>query len=223
MIEKGYYVNKRTSLSKRFKKTLKRYDKKLSAQYGVEFSKKIHENAISNFEELIPNIPYYQASTYQEIILLNAQIIAIIRAMEEQGKTVEDTVKIQVELLEEDYAKIPRLFGKIFISKIGGFFLNKLAKKVTREGWETDYIKGTPYDDFDVSIVTKKCGVIEYLKSEDMMHYSKYCNFNDFLMFDAINIGLKQPQTIENGKCVFCMKYKGKSEIPNSLDPVYSK
>jgi len=223
MIEKGHYVNKKTNIFKKLKKTLLRYDKILSARYGVDFSNKIQENAIVYFEKLIPNIPYYRASSYQEIILLNAQIIAIIRAMEKQGKTVEDTVRIQVELLKEDYKKIPRFTGRIFISKIGGFFLNKLAKKVTKDGWETDYIKGTPNDDFDVSIVTKKSGVIEYLKSENMIHYSKYWNFSDFLMFHAMNICLKQPQLIENGKCVFCMKYKGKSEIPSSLDVVYTK
>lgn len=222
MIEKGHYLNKKAKLFKKLKKTLQRYNKILSARYGVEFSNKIQEHAVVYFEELVPNIPFYQASSYQEIILLNAQIIAIIRAMEKQGKTVEDTVRIQVELLKEDYRKIPSFAGRIFVSKIGGFFLNNLAKKVTKDGWETDYIKGTANDDFDVSIVTKNCGVIEYLKSEGMMHYAKYCNFSDFLMFRAMNIGLKQPQTIENGKCVFCMKHKGESEIPSSLDVVYT-
>lgn len=223
MIENGYYINKKEKLYKKLSKTLQRYNKILTARYGDEFSNYINKYAIAYFEELIPNIPFYQASSYQEIILLNAQIIAIIRAMEKQGKTVEDTVRIQVELLEEDYRKIPSFAGRIFVSKIGGFFLNNLAKKVTKDGWETDYIKGSINDDFDVSIVTKKCGVIEYLKSEDMMRYAMYCNFSDFLMFRAMNIGLKQPQLIENGKCVFCMKYKGKSEIPNSLDAVYTK
>lgn len=223
MIKNGYYVDKKLKLRKKFKKTLQRYGEILSVRYGEDFSSEIEKRAVVYFEDLIPNIPFYQASSYQEIILLNAQIIAIIRAMERQGKTVEDTVTIQVELLEEDYKKIPKFAGRVFVSKIGGFFLNKLAQKVTKEGWETDYIKGTNNDDFDVSIVTKNCGVIEYLKSENMMHYAEYCNFSDFLMFRAMNIGLTQPQVIKNGKCVFCMKYKGESEIPISLDAVYTK
>ena len=221
MIKEGYYLKQKEKLVKTFKKTLRRYDKKLSAQYGIEFSKTIQQNALVYFVELIPNIPYYEAASYQTIILLNAQIIAIIRAMKKQDRTVEETLKIQADLFKEDYRKIPRFMGKIFVSKFGGYFLNKLAKKVTGEGWETDYIRGTPNDDFDVSIVTKKCGVVEYLKSEGMTDYLKYCNCSDFLMFPAMNIGLKQPSTIKSGKCVYCMKYKGKSEIPESLDVIY--
>lgn len=221
MIKKGYYINQKAKLIKMLKKTLKRYDKRLTAQYGIEFSRTIQKNALEYFLELIPNIPHYEAATYQAIILLNAQIIAILRAMKQQGIPVEDTIKIQVELLKENYSKIPHFMGRIFVSKFGGYFLNKLAKKVTKEGWETDYIKGTSNDDFDVSIVTKKCGVVEYLKSEGMTDYLKYCNYGDFIMFSAMNIGLKQPGTIESGKCVYCMKYKGKSEIPESLDVIY--
>ncbi len=221
MIKQGYYSDKQEKLVKKFKKTLNRYNKRLSLQYGPEFSKTIQDDAMENFKELIPNIPHYKAASYQEIILINAQIIAIMRAMMKEGKTVEDTLKIQVDLFKEDWGKIPKLMGRIFVSKIGGYFLNKLAKKVTSEGWDTEYKKGTANDDFDVSIVTKNCGVVEYLKSEGMTDYLKYCNCSDFLMFSSMDIGLRQPNTIESGKCTFCMKYKGKSEIPKSLDVIY--
>ena len=222
MIKKGYYINQEKKLLKQFEKTLSRYDKKLSAQYGADFSKTIRETAIVYFIELIPNIPFYEAASYQAIIIINAQLIAIVRAMKKQGRTVEDVFKIQVELWKETYAKIPGFMGRIFVSKFGGYFLNNLAKKVTSEGWDTDYIRGTPNDDFDISIITKKCGVVEYLKSEGIDDYLKYCNSSDFIMFPAMNIGLKQPSTIENGKCVFCMKHNGQSEVPASLDAIYN-
>ena len=68
---------------------------------------------------------------------------------------------------------------------------------------KTDTIKGSKDDDFDVSIVTRRCGVVDYLESENMEEYSKHWNFSDFIMFRAMNIGLKQPKTIDNGECVF--------------------
>ena len=223
MIEQGHYTDKKEKLMKKFKKTSQRYDVILSERYGYEFSNNVREDSLVYFEALIPNIPFYDASTYQEIILLNAQIIAIIRAMETHGKTVEDTARIQVELFKEDYGKIPGFAGRIFTSKIGGIFLKKLAKKVTKEGWYTEYIKGSADDDFDVSIVTKNCGVIKYLESENMMHYAKYCNFSDYIMFREMNIGLTSPMEPKNGNCVFCMKYKGKIKIPSSLDVIYTE
>ncbi len=171
--------------------------------------------------ELIPRIPYYETALYRPIILLNAQIIAIIKAMKKHGKTVEDVLKIQGEMFKEEYSRIPGFMGRIYVSRLAGYFLDKMAKKGTKEGWKAEFIRGTAADDFDVSVVTTRCGLAEYLKSEGMTDYLKYCNFSDFIMFPAMNIGLKQPCTIENGKCVYCMKYKGESEIPKSLDVIY--
>ena len=223
MIEQGYYLDKKETLLKKFKKTSQRYNDILSDRYGSNLSNKVQEESLIYFEALIPNIPFYDAASYQEIILLNAQIIAILRAMEKQGKTVEDTVRVQVELFKEDYGKIPSCAGRVFTSSVGGFFLNKLAEKVTKEGWYTEYIKGSVDDDFDVSIVTKNCALIKYLESENMMHYAKYCNFSDFIMFREMNIGLTQPMEPNNGNCIFCMKYKGKSKLPSSLDIIYTE
>ena len=112
--------------------------------------------------------------------------------------------------------------GRIYVSRLAGYFLDKTAKKGSEEGWEAEVVRGKPTDDFDLTVITKRCGLVEYLKSEGMTDYLKYCNFSDFIMFQAMNVGLKQPCTIENGQCVYCMKYKGQSEIPASLDVIYN-
>jgi hypothetical protein len=38
MIETGYYTNQQDKLVKKFKKTLKRYEPRLTAQYGETFA-----------------------------------------------------------------------------------------------------------------------------------------------------------------------------------------
>jgi hypothetical protein len=202
MIETGYYTKQQDKLVKKFKKTLKRYEARLSAQYGETFAKTINTGAMAYFIELIP-------------------LIAIVKAMKEHGKTVEDVFRIQADFFKEDFRKIPGFVGRIYVSRFAGYFLGKMAKKGTLEGWESEVVRGKATDDFDLSVITKKCGLVEYLKSEGMTDYLKYCNFSDFIMFEAMNIGLKQPCTIEDGQCVYCMKYKGQSEIPASLDVIY--
>ena len=222
MIETGYYTNQQGKLVKKFKKTLKRYELRLSAQYGQNFAETVSTDAMAYFIELIPRIPYYETPFYRPIILLNAQLIAIVKAMEKHGQTVEDVFRIQADFFEEDYRKIPGFMGRIYVSRVAGYFLDKMAKKGTEEGWEAEVVRGEATDDFDLSVITKKCGLVEYLKSEGMTDYLKYCNFSDFIMFPAMNIGLRQPCTIEDGQCVYCMKYKGQSEIPASLDVIYN-
>ena len=78
MIETGYYTKQQDKLVKKFKKTLKRYEPQLSAQYGEEFAKTINVDAMAYYIELIPQIPYYETAFYRPIILLNAQLIAIV-------------------------------------------------------------------------------------------------------------------------------------------------
>ena len=107
--------------------------------------------------------------------------------------------------------------GRVYVSKFAGKILSKMAMQGTAEDWEAEFIRGTDTDDFDVSVVTTKCGLVEYLESEGMTDFINYCNFSDFIMFPAMNIGLRQPSTIVQGKCVYCMKYRGKSQIPPSL------
>ena len=99
---------------------------------------------------------------------------------------------------------------------------SRLRVVILEEGWEADVVRGKATDDFALSVITRKCGLVEYLKSEGMTDYLKYCNFSDFIVFPAMNIGLKQPCTIDNGQCVYCMKYKGQSENPSSLDVIYN-
>ena len=221
MIETGYYTNHQAKLVKKFKKTLKRFEPRLSAQYGQTFAEIINSEAMAYFIELIPRIPHYETAFYRPIILLNAQLIAIVKAMKKHGKTVEDVLRIQADFFEEDYRRIPGFVGRIYVSRLAGYFLDKTAKKGAEEGWETEVVRGTTTDDFDLSVVTKKCGLVEYLKSEGMTDYLKYCNFSDFIMFPVMNIGLRQPCTIEEGQCVYFMKYKGQTEIPASLDVIY--
>jgi hypothetical protein len=221
MIETGYYTTQQDKLVKKFKKTLKRYEPRLVEQYGQTFAETINTEAMAYFIELIPRIPYYETPFYRPIILLNAQLIAIVKAMKKHGKTVEDVFRIQADFFREDFRKIPSFVGRIYVSRLAGYVLDKMAKKGTAEDWEAEIVRGKATDDFDLSVITKKCGLVEYLKSEGMTDYLKYCNFSDFIMFPAMNIGLKQPCTIEDGQCVYCMKYKGQSEIPASLDVIF--
>ena len=220
MIKTGCYTDQQEKLVNQFKKLLKRYEVELSALYDEALAKKITSEAITQYIELIPRIPYYETPLYRPIISLNAQLIAIIKAMKEHGKPVEDFVKIQAKFFKEEYSKVPSIMGRVYVSKFAGKFLSKMAKQGTAESWEAEFVRGTATDDFDVSIVTKKCGLVDYLESEGMTELINYCNFSDFIMFPAMNIGLRQPSTIAQGKCVYCMKYKGKSEIPASLNEV---
>ena len=222
MIEKNYYTIRKKKPLKHFNKTLTSFSPFLSEKYGNDFAENIIIEAKEDFKELIPRIPYYKTSAYRTIINANAELIVLVRAMKRNGKTVEDVFKIQAKIMKKKTSKMPSFIGKIWISKFAGYFLNKIAEKGTEEGWISRYVRGSKKDDFEVSIITEKCGLVEYLKSEGMTDYLKYCNFVDFIIFPAMNIGLRQPSTIDSGKCVYCMKYNTKSKIPEYLQKLYN-
>ena len=221
MIAKNFYITREKQLLKHLNKTLTSFSPFLLKKYGNEFTKNIIIEARDDFKELIPRIPHYKTAAYQTIIIANAELIALVRAMKKNGKTVEDVFKIQAGIMKKKTSKIPSFIGKIWISKFAGYFLNKIAVKGTEEGWISKYVRGSKDDNFEVSIITEKCGLVEYLKSEGMTDYLKYCNFIDFIIFPSMNIGLRQPSTINAGKCVYCMKYNTKSETPEYLQKLY--
>ena len=78
MIETGCYTKKQDKLVKKFKKTLKRYQPRLAAQYDEAFAETINFDDMAYYIELIPRIPYYETALYRPIILLNTQLIAIV-------------------------------------------------------------------------------------------------------------------------------------------------
>ena len=110
MIETGYYTTQQDKLVKKFKKTLKRYEPRLSAQYGQTFAETINTDAMAYFIELIPRIPYYETPFYRPIILLNAQLIAFVKAMKKHGKTCIGSNPFSVPI---PFHKIPAKFLKI--------------------------------------------------------------------------------------------------------------
>ena len=110
-------------------KTLTSFRPFLLEKYGNEFTKNIIIEAKEDFKELIPRIPYYKTSAYRTIIMANAELIALVRAMKKNGKTVEDVFKIQAGIMKKKTSKIPSFIGKIWISKSAGYFLNKIAVK----------------------------------------------------------------------------------------------
>ena len=222
MKENGYYIGREKTLLRKLDKTLQRWKPKLVRCYGDELFPVVRKRAAAHFSSRIPNIPFYRAASYQEIILVNAQLIAIIRAMNEAGITLEATLRIQTELFREQFKRIPAVAGRLFVSGTGRFFLKNLARKVTKEGWDTEVVEGGRSDDFDVSVITRRCGVVEYLRSEGMEELLRYCNMSDFLMFPAMNVGLRQTSTFTDGACVYCMKYRGATAVPETLKAIYS-
>jgi hypothetical protein len=223
MIKTGYYVRKQAKLIRQFEKLMDRYEQPLIAMYGEPFAAAIRGEATELYIELIPRIPYYKTPLYRPIILLNSRLVAIIKAMEKHGKSVEDIVRIQAVIFRQEYSKIPALAGRVYLSKLAGRILSKMAAKGTAEGWIAEVVHGTEEDNFDLSVVTKSCGLVDYLESEGMKGLINYCNFSDFIMFPSMSIGLRQTSTIDQGKCVYCMSLGGVSEIPDSLENIYAQ
>jgi hypothetical protein len=60
MIETGYYTKHQDKLVRKFKKTLKRYEPRLSAQYGQTFAKTIHTDAMAYYEHWLETTLYHR-------------------------------------------------------------------------------------------------------------------------------------------------------------------
>lgn len=127
-MEKNAYSNQKRQLWV-FDFVFRSIKKKLVAHHDEPFAEEIVNQSRKNFQELLPQLPYVggMKNYFSPIVLVNGWIIAMYKAMQEQGKIAEETIRVWAEATDDLFGKMPawlaRLGGKMIMSKpvINGF------------------------------------------------------------------------------------------------------
>ncbi|GAG66838.1 unnamed protein product [marine sediment metagenome] len=70
----GYYVSKQSKLLRKFDKISIRIEKKIAKYYSEKFASEIKKEARAEFENIIPEIPYFSGTIniFRELIVMSA-------------------------------------------------------------------------------------------------------------------------------------------------------
>lgn len=134
---------------------------------------------------------------------------------------MEKFVRFQIESLRKTTARFPlilkKIIGKIYLSGFGRFFLKRVGKSASANGWPTKVIKGKNEDDYEMKITSQNCQMLNFMCSVGEEDIKPYCTFADFTVAETLGMGLKQISTIDSGTCSYCFYKKGKVHRPEAV------
>ena len=217
VIVPNYYTSKKEELLKDFD-GLKRHTRPiLVSNYGDDMARAMDEDARREFELLIPQIPYIGGddNALTQEIIQSAMALALYRAMNNQGKTTEETGELLYKTVEAMVDSYPRLLTRtIGFYEMSGFRQRKTRnaaaesqKRLYPANWAFAFVEGDG-EDFDWGIDYVECGIVKFFHAQGADELTPYLCLADFPMSEAFGMGLIRTTTIAEGydKCNFRFK-----------------
>ena len=217
------YASQKPRLLKDFDRMVARVKRVLTSRYGEEQAKALITESRREYEALIPHIPFIGERSHMLIFLLpTTRWLAVYRALQKRGATIEDAGRLIYEMCEAEAKAIPgpvrRLMGYLWFSPL---FLRRVRKRAAESqklqyagGYVFTYIAGDGRD-FDWGIDYLECSSCKLLKAQDAMELAPYICAVDKISSDLLGWGLMRTMTLAEGfeKCDFRFKKGGETSV----------
>ena len=217
------YAPQKSRLLKDFDRMAARVKRVLISRYGEEETQALIMESRREYEALIPQIPFIGERSHMLIFLLpTTRWLAVYRALQKRGATVEDGGRLIYEMMEAEAKAIPgparRLMGWLWFSPL---FLRRVRKRAAEShrrqhpgAYVYDYIEGNGRD-FDWGIDYLECSSCKLLKAQGAMELAPYVCAVDKVSSELLGWGLTRTMTLAEGfeKCDFRFKKGGPTRV----------
>ena len=226
------YVSQKSQLLKDFDKSVARVKRVLISRYGEEQTNTLIRESRQEYEALIPQIPYIGSKNASLIFLFpTIRYLAIYRALQRQGRPVEDAGQLVYTMSEAEVKAMPglvrRAIGCLWFS---AWFMRRLRKRATESqkrkyvgDYVLTYVQGDGHN-FDYGVDYTECASCKFLRAQDAFELAPYVCATDKVVSKMLGWGLSRTTTLAEGceKCDFRFKKGGKTHValPQSLKPI---
>ncbi len=218
------YCSRTTQLLKKFDKSIARVKHLLIARFGEDQAHALIIDSRREYVSLIPKIPYIGEKNRRLIFLLpTTRYLAVYRALQRQGRTVEDAGQLIYDMSEAELkamsAIIRRAIAYFWFFPWFGSRLKKRAKESQERRFAGDFvfefIKGDGKE-FDYGIDYIECANVKFLQVQDAMELAPYVCAVDKIASEMLGWGLTRTMTLAEGceRCDFRFKKGGKTSVP---------
>jgi hypothetical protein len=209
----------------RNKKTLlKAHDQLASAgreimqeRCGEALTETVMRESRSEFEGLIPSLPYIGGAhnPLTKNLIQAAVALAFYRAMQRHGKTLPETGELLYRITEAYANHYPlllrRLMGWYSISAFGRRRSRAMAARTHDRRYRGDWIRVHLDGDgktFAWGADYLECGIVKFLHAQGADELAPYLCLTDYAVFGAMGIELKRTMTLAGGdpKCDFRLR-----------------
>jgi hypothetical protein len=218
------YLHRKNQIMKTFDKLLARVQPSVSSWLGEEQAKEFMREARQEYGALIPRIPYIgESSLALSFFLPTTRYLAVYRALQKQGRTVEDAGRLIYRMGTEEALAIPPLGRRIMEVLWFSRWLRRLAKKraiksqlrIYPAHFVMNYVEGDGRE-FDYGVDYIECANCKLLQAENAFEIAPYVCATDKPISELMGWGLCRTTTIADGSpiCKFRFKKGGATNVP---------
>ena len=223
------YLHRRNQFMRSFDRLLARVKPSVISWLGEEQAEQFMRESRQEYESLIPRIPFIGNNFVTLTFYMPVtRYLAVYRALQKQGRTVEETGHLIYRMGTEEALAIPPLARRIMEVLWFSRWLRRLAMKRAVKsqqrryaaGFVMNYVEGDGQE-FDYGVDYIECANCKLLQTENAFEIAKFVCATDKPISELMGWGLYRSTTIADGSpiCMFRFKKGGKTQvvIPQSL------
>jgi hypothetical protein len=223
------YTSRKNKLLRSFDKLLARVQPWVENWLGEKQAARFMRDSRQEYETLIPRIPFignsFLALSFYTPV---TRYLAVYRALQKQGRTVEEAGRLIYRMGTEEALAIPPLGRRIMETLWFSQWFRRLAKKraiksqqrIYPANFVMNYVEGDGKE-FDYGVDYLECANCKFLQAENAFEIAPYVCATDKPISELMGWGLYRTTTIADGSptCKFRFKKGGKTSvvIPQSL------
>ncbi len=224
------YSSRRQQLMGTLDRLLARVKPSVAAWLGEEQASRFIRESRQEYEALIPRIPFIgNNSLLLSFSLPTTRYLAVYRALQRQGRTVEDAGRLVLMMGTEEARAVPyvarRCMGYLWFSTWFKALLKKRAIKSQQRrypgDWVMNYVQGDGRE-FDYGVDYIECANCKLLQAENAFELMTYVCATDKPISELMGWGLTRTMTLAEGfaKCDFRFKRGGLTRValPRSVE-----
>lgn len=218
------YLTRKKQLMRTFDKLLARVEPAVIAWLGEEQANRFMQEARQEYEELIPRIPFIgNNALLLSFFFPTSRYLAVYRALQRQGRKVEEAGRLVYLMGAEEARAIPylarRLLEYLWFSRLFRQLLKRRATKSQRRRYPGDFVMNYVEGDgreFDYGVDYIECANCKFLQAENALELAPYECATDRPISELAGWGLTRTMTIAEGfpRCDFRFKKGGKTRVP---------
>ena len=210
----NFYLSQKGDLLKEFSQVNTGAQKYLTSLYGPEAAGAISIAAATQFQALIPHLPFVGGvqNPNTPFLIQAGWYIAFYQAMQAHGKTAAAAGKIMYDLVVAEYTRLPqdeaRRRGALMFSapelEKRRDYCRRTQQRQYPGDWVATFIPGDGQT-FDFGYDYAECGALKFFGSQGAAAMTPYFCIADFPRSRALGTGLARTRTLAFGddRCNF--------------------
>lgn len=218
------YLSRTKRLMRTFDTLLARVEPAVIAWLGEEQASRFMQESRQEYVDLIPRIPFIGNNTLTlSFFFPTTRYLAVYRALQRQGRTVEEAGRLVYLMGAEEARAIPYIARRLMAYFWFSALFRKLVKPRAIRSQQRrypgasviNYVEGDGCE-FDYGVDYIECANCKFLQAENALELAPYECATDRPISELMGWGLTRTMTIAEGfpRCDFRFKKGGRTRVP---------